>query len=181
MRLSPFHCRPAPRKATAVATLLGAQSRLGLLSQLAERRLVEYRDVSQHLAVDFHARQVQAVDHAAIGQTVLASSRVDAGDPQGAELPFALPAITIGILTRLRDRLVGDPEGLTAHAVIAFRLAKNLLVARFGGYAAFYSCHALSLPKSVIRKAANAALLAYRPQRPHPSPAACAYAWSTSW
>ena len=44
-----------------------------------------------------------------LGQTQFTRGGVDTGDPQGAELAFALTTVTVSVLTGLHHRLFGDP------------------------------------------------------------------------
>lgn len=67
--------------------------------------------------------------------------RIDAGDPQGPELPFSLPPIPVGVLTRLCYRLLSYPVYVLATADIAFGLRQNLFMSRPGSDSSFYSWH----------------------------------------
>src|SRR5690606_29194073 len=95
----------------------------------AERLRVVHGDVRQHLAVDVDLRLVQPVDEAAVGQPVQARRGVDARDPERAEIALALAPVAVGVLPRLDDGLLRDPEDLAAGAVVALRLVEDLLVA----------------------------------------------------
>ena len=85
-------------------------------------------NVREHLAVDFNAGLHQAVDDAAVRQPVQACRRIDAGDPQCAELALVGAAVAEGILARLDDRLLGGAIGLAACVVVALRLLQYFLV-----------------------------------------------------
>src|SRR5690606_28103301 len=100
--------------------------------------------VRQHLAVQGDAGLHQAVDEAAVAHAVDAGRGVDARDPQGAELALLLLAADVGVLQRLRDRLLGDAEDLAASVVVTLRLLEDLLVAPTRLYTTFDSCHFLS-------------------------------------
>src|SRR5699024_6695353 len=68
-------------------------------------------------------------------------SRIDASNPQGTKIPFAVPTITIGILPRLENRLIGNAVRATTRTVITLRLLENLLVTGFRRHPTTYSCH----------------------------------------
>jgi hypothetical protein len=50
-------------------------------------------------------------------------------------------AVTIRVLTRFDNRLLGGLEQFATRAVIALRLIEDFLMARFGSYASFNSGH----------------------------------------
>ena len=77
----------------------------------------------------------------AVAQPVHACGCVDARDPQCPELALALATIAIGVLPGLDDGLLGDPEHLSARAVVSLGLIENLLVPRLGHDSAFDSGH----------------------------------------
>ena len=100
-----------------------------------------HRDIRENLAVNLDLGLVQAIDQAAVGQTVQAGRRVDTRDPELPELPLALAPIAIRVLAGLDNRLLGRLVKFAARAVIALRLGEDLLVTRLCGHTAFYSCH----------------------------------------
>src|SRR5690606_4047162 len=107
------------------------------------------------LAIDLDARLVQAVDEAAIGQAVLAGSRVDALDPQGAEIALAVLAVAVGVLQRLFDRLLGDADGVLATTVKALGGLQDLLVLDVAATAALYANAMISsISLSIVSDAA---------------------------
>jgi hypothetical protein len=55
-----------------------------------------------------------------------AGGRVDADDPQRAEMALLLLAADVGVLQRLGDGLLGDAEDLAAGVVIALRTRNDL-------------------------------------------------------
>src|SRR5690606_19566313 len=91
---------------------LRRQSALGLFGQGRKTRRVVHGDVRQHLAVQGDAGLQQAVHETAVAQAVRTRGRIDAGDPQGAEMALLLLAADVGVLLRLGDRLLGDAEDL---------------------------------------------------------------------
>ena len=73
---------------------------LGLLRQHRERGGIGNRQLGQHLAVDVDAGNLQAVDQLGIAQAVDAGGRVDAGDPQAAEVALFQLATDVGVAQR---------------------------------------------------------------------------------
>src|SRR5882672_11826762 len=118
-----------------------AESGLCLLRDRAERRSVVHRDVREHLAVDFDAGLVQAVDDAAVGEPVQARRGVDARDPQCAELTLVLPPVAVRVLACLDDGLLGRAIDLAPGVVVTLGLGENLLVTASGRHATLHSCH----------------------------------------
>src|SRR6185437_11286909 len=118
-----------------------SQAGLGLLGNRAKRRDVMHGEVRQHLAVDGDAGLAEAVDQAAVGQAELARGRVDAHDPQRAELALLLLAADVGVLLGLGDGLLGDAVDLAAGVVIALGGLQGFLVTRTRGDATLDSCH----------------------------------------
>jgi hypothetical protein len=135
--------RRSGRHATAntSGSRLAAEGSLRLLRQRAERGDVVDGDVREHLAVERDAGLEQAVDETAVGQAELARARVDADDPQTAEIALLLLAADVGVLVRLGDGLLGDAENLATRVVVTLGLAEDLLVTTVGDDAAFDSCH----------------------------------------
>src|SRR5690606_2061032 len=99
--------------------------------------------VGKHLAVDFDAGLVQAVDEAAVGQAMLADGSVDALDPQSAEVALVDLAVAVGELLGTVDRCLGGADGVLAAAVETLGCLQRLLVLGMGRYAAFYTCHVM--------------------------------------
>src|SRR5690606_34954067 len=134
----------------------------------------------QDLPVDFDRRLLEAGDKSAVRQTVLAGRRVDADDPQVAELALALTAVAVGVLTRPDHRLLGDLELSAAGTVVALRLLQYLLATGAGCDATLHSRHGsflLSAPWS----AASDRCVPRRPAIPWRGRATDAYAWTASW
>src|SRR6516164_424103 len=114
---------------------------LCLLRERTERRGVVHRDIGEHLAVDLDAGFVQSVDDATVGESVDTRRRVDARDPERAELALVLPPVAVGVLPCLDDGLLRRAIDLAPGIVVALRLAKNFLVTAPGRHATLYSCH----------------------------------------
>src|SRR6185437_9117914 len=118
-----------------------SQAGLGLLGDRAKRRDVVHGEIRQYLAVDGDAGLAETVDQAAVGQPELARGRVDAHDPQGAELALLLLAADVGVLLGLGDGLLGNAIDLAAGVVIALRGLQGFLVTRTRSDATLDSCH----------------------------------------
>src|SRR5689334_24948176 len=98
-------------------------------------------EFGQDLAVDLDAGLHQAVEQPAVRQPMLAGRRIDAGDPQRAELALLGATIAIGILACLDDGLLRGAEYLAAGVVVTLRLGENFLVTASGNDATLYTCH----------------------------------------
>ena len=57
-----------------------------------------------------------------------ARRRIDARDPQRAELALLRATVAVGVLAGLDDRLLGGAEDLAPGVVVALRLGENFLV-----------------------------------------------------
>src|SRR5690606_27313624 len=97
--------------------------------------------VSQDLAVNLDASLPQPVDKAAVREAGVAGGRVNAGDPQSAEIPLAIAAVPISIRERLHHGLVGRAEDGALSPKIALGLLEHLLMAAPGYRAAFGPWH----------------------------------------
>src|SRR6185503_10029968 len=123
------------------SVLSGPEARFGLLDDLAERGLVEHREVGEHLAVHVDARLLQARHELAVGHARVAGAGVDAGDPERAELALLVAAIAVGVLAGPHDRLLGDLEYVPTAAAIPLGLGEDFLVARARRDSTFYARH----------------------------------------
>src|SRR5690606_27059099 len=126
------------------------QGRFGLLNDGTESLLVVHGQVGQHFAVQADFSLAQTGDQTAVAQAVGAAGGVDTGNPQRAELALALAAVTVGILARLDDRLLGDPEHPRTGAVVAFGLLQNFPVTAMRRYTTFDTGHVL-FPSSDVQ------------------------------
>ena len=95
------------------------------------------REVGENLAVQFDPGEREAVDKSGIGQTMLAHRRVDALDPQRAEVALVLTATDIGVLERLLEPFRRDAVGVLGAAAETLGGLQNLLVPGVLGNAAF--------------------------------------------
>src|SRR4029077_3658617 len=83
--------------------------------------------------------------------------RVDARDPERAELPFVLPSVAVGILPRLDDGLLCRTVDLAPGVVVALCFAKNFLVTAPGRHATLHSCHGAARLTVIGKKLLDAA------------------------
>jgi hypothetical protein len=65
------------------------------------------RHLRQHLAVQVNARLFQTGDEFAVGNVGRPARRVDAGDPQRAEIPLAAAPTDVAVTEGLLDRFLG--------------------------------------------------------------------------
>src|SRR5262245_9937863 len=81
--------------------------------------------LAQRLAVEFDVRLVEAVDELAVPQTALPAGRVDANDPQLAELALACAAVAKSKRLGPHERFLDGPQQAAPAACVAFGLLKE--------------------------------------------------------
>src|SRR5262249_21777258 len=118
--------------------------------QLREGLRVGQREVRQDLAIHLEPRLRESVHESAVGQAVLAGSRIDARDPELAEVALSLLAVPIGVAPAALDGLARALEQAAASAVVALRRVENALAPLLRGDAAFHSCHDWT-PRPLVR------------------------------
>src|SRR5690554_3867662 len=129
-----------------------SQGCFGLLNNSGKRLLLVHGQIGQNLTIDFNIRFLQASDQTAVRQTVCTGTSVDTGNPQCAERALTVATVTVGILTSLDNRLLGNAEYTATSAVVTFGLLENLLVTTTCYHATFYTSHTLILlPLYLIR------------------------------
>ena len=84
--------------------------------------------VSQHLAIDLDLGPVEAIHETTVRQAKFTCGRIDAHDPQAAELALPLATVAIRVLACLDNSLLGNPVYLATGAVISFGFIQNFLV-----------------------------------------------------
>src|SRR5258706_4381702 len=119
----------------------GTEARFGLLDEFAECRLVEHREVGEDLAVHVDAGLLEARHELAVRDTRLAGARVDAGDPERAELALLVAAIAVGVLPRAHHRFLGDAVYVLAAAAVTLGLVHVLLVSPARRDSAVFAWH----------------------------------------
>src|SRR5436305_8825580 len=102
------------------ALRLRRQSCAGAFGERGERGGVAHGEIGEHLAVERVAGGFQSGDELRIRKAVLARGGVDAGDPEFAEITFAIFAAGVGGVERLLDRLLRNAMAARLHPVEAF-------------------------------------------------------------
>src|SRR5690606_2099609 len=90
--------------------------RLRQIGQLAKSGAIMRRQVCQHLAIHLNVRPLQPVDKAAVVQAGLTCGRVDADNPQAAEIALAVAPVAVRIEQGFEHCLVRPAEEATARA-----------------------------------------------------------------
>src|SRR6185503_18408504 len=126
----------------------GAGCALRQRRELPEGLGVVERQRRQHLAVDLDRRGLQPGHEPAVRQPVRARGRVDADDPEAAELPLLLLAVPVGIGETALDRLASLAIGLAPSTDVPLRRLHRLLVPAACLRAAFRARHAVLLRRS---------------------------------
>src|SRR5690606_10740161 len=86
------------------------------------------------------------MDQPAVGHAILPCSRVDAGDPQPAQITAASAAVAVGVPQRLQHGLIRTAEQTPASPVLTLRQLQDLLVAATCYRSTFYSHCFISIP-----------------------------------
>ncbi len=99
------------------------------------------RQIGQNFTVNFDTCQVQTVDEAAVGQSLIisANARVDALDPQAAEITLAIMTVASCVLICFIYRLGCNFERVLTTAIVPFCLVDNFLVTAMGDNTPFYA------------------------------------------
>src|SRR5665213_1136966 len=122
----------------------------GDLDQHRERRVVRHRELGKVLAVDLDARRLQPLDQAVVGHVVQPRGRVDALDPQPAEVALARAPVAVAVGRRMQQLLFGlavEPRALAAVPTCPLEDNPALLL---GVNRPLHACH-LETPCSVRR------------------------------
>ena len=85
-------------------------------------------DFGENLAVKLDAFALHAVDQLAVVGTIEVSSVVDTGNPECAQIAFAVAAITVGITKGFNNTLLRKAEAASAIMLHTFSSLKNLFV-----------------------------------------------------
>src|SRR5207247_1066160 len=108
--------------------------------RLERRRLADGK-IGQHLAIDHDPGLAEAGDKSAVSQPERAHRRIEPLNPQRAKAALFALAVPVGVLLRALDRLLGDPNGILAAAVIALGRFQDLLVLGMRGDASLDAGH----------------------------------------
>src|SRR5579862_373364 len=123
------------------SVLSGPEARFGLLDDTPECGFIENGEVGEDLAIDLDTGFLQARHELAVRHSRCAGARVDAGDPQRAEITLLVAAVAVGVLPRAHHRFLGDLEYVLPAAAITLGLVEDLLVARARRDSTFYARH----------------------------------------
>jgi hypothetical protein len=115
-----------------------------LIHQSLEGLGLVHGEIGEDLAVDLDPGPDEPADKSAVGEAIKPAGRVDALDPEGAEIPLLLFAADIIVLQRAVDRGVGRGDRVLAAAVEALGLLEDALAAgmarvRNGGRVTWFS------------------------------------------
>src|SRR5262249_25414627 len=99
------------------------------------------REVRQDLPVNLDVCLLQALDEPAVGPALTPDGRVDADDPQAAELALALLAVARRVGERVEEGLLRRLDQPRARALPALGVLEESLVAGVRGDAALDSRH----------------------------------------
>jgi len=91
-----------------------------LLYYGSESLRVVHGQVGQYLAVEVNAVGAEQVDELGVGDAVLTSAGIDAGNPKTAESAFFAAAVAIGIAHCFVHCIFGYGKHITARTEIAF-------------------------------------------------------------
>src|ERR1700759_5549546 len=94
-----------------------------------ERHRVADRDLREHLAVELDRRGAELTDQLRVADAVEPSSRIDALDPQRAEVPLPLLARPVHVQPRVLHGLVRDRMSLAALAAETLRPLEQAVTA----------------------------------------------------
>src|SRR5690242_11579504 len=118
------------------------------IDNLVEGRNIADSQISQHLAIQVDVGGLERVDERAVLHTSGARTRVDAGDPQLAQLTAALAAIPVAVPQALHHRFVGAAEQAVLGSPLTFGQLQYFLVTAASDIPALCTCHLTSLPLS---------------------------------
>src|SRR4051794_9445055 len=137
---------------------------LRLLHERGERAGVVDREIGEHLAVELDPGGLQAVHEPRVGDPVGSDARVDARDPEPAELCLAVAPVAVGVHAGVVHLLLREAIAHATAAGIALGGRKRLaaLLLRVDG--SFHSCHRVTFPAGASASSAR------RWTRPRPCP-----------
>src|SRR5262249_43831226 len=107
---------------------LSPEASLGLARNLGECGLVDYREVGQDFAIELDRGLLEPAHEHRVAHPAFARGRVDARDPQRAELALAHAPVAVGVLAGLHHGLFGYTEDVLAAAAKPLGLIEDLLV-----------------------------------------------------
>src|SRR5688572_16156685 len=108
-----MHCRRGVKRERKLRSV---QRGARLLGERGKRRRIVHREIRENLAIDFDSGLAQAIHERAVAHVVLARARVDARDPETAEITLLVLAIAVRVLPAAFDVLLGGLPELAAGA-----------------------------------------------------------------
>ena len=131
---------------------ISGQLSLGNLGQSGESGLVVDGHLSQHLAVDLHAGQLQAVHKGGVVHAVELAGGGNAGDPQAAEITLLLLTADVSIVAGLHNSLFRHLKALALCAKIALCHLQGLFSSFAGHHRSFNTSHIFLPPYHIYCK-----------------------------
>src|SRR5262245_119494 len=113
----------------------------GLLGEAGERGRARARELRKTLAIQRHPGAPQPADQLGVGESVLTRGRVDADDPQPAEIALLPAPADERVLERGIDRFFGGAIQLALVRVIALRKTEQLLPLGPANCSSLYTRH----------------------------------------
>src|SRR5204862_7186580 len=102
---------------------------LGALREVLKRGAIADGEIGEHLAVDLDAGPAEPVHEAAVGQLVQPRGRVDARDPEPAEVGLLAAAVPVCVLLGPLDGFLGRLPQLGPPAEVALGELHDLVLA----------------------------------------------------
>src|SRR5947207_14756180 len=124
---------------------------LCLLRDGGERSGAADRELGEALAIERDAGVLQAVDQLPVREPVLARRRVDADDPQAAEIALLPAAADERVLQRGVDRFFRGAIELALVGVVALRQPEQLLALGAADRASLHSRHSFAPQQPEIK------------------------------
>lgn len=94
------------------------QFRFGFFHDGRESVRIADRHISQHLAVELNVRLLHAVNKPAVAEAVQAGCRINASDPQFAQVALAVSPVAVRVPEAFQHGFVCAPEKAAACAEI---------------------------------------------------------------
>jgi ABC-type Co2+ transport system permease subunit len=106
-----------------------------------KRSRISHGKISQHLPINHNAGCFESLDEAAVRNTVQARSRIDPDNPKTSHVAFAHTTVSVCILQRVHERLMGTLVKSIIGGVMPFNLGKYFAVSAVSRNAALYTGH----------------------------------------
>jgi hypothetical protein len=129
-----------------------SKSGSGCFNQLAKCRRIVDGYVSQDFSIQLHTRLLQPEHKLTVTQPILASGRVNPGNPEATEITFANTAITIRVYEGLHHGLIATLKQPMLTASLPFGKRQHFLVFVSGFWTGSYSHNLPLLSLLGIRK-----------------------------